>query len=62
MYSKQDWVTGETITEAKLDHMEQGIYDASDVSSVITAGSVKPVNSVAVLAYIASLDANNTLY
>ena len=62
MYSKQDWTTGEVITETKLDHMEQGIYDASDVSSVITAGSVKPVNSVAVLAYIASLDANDEEY
>ena len=62
MYTKQDWVTGEVITESKLDHMEQGIYDASDVSSVITAGSVKPVNSVAVLAYIASLDANDEEY
>ncbi len=62
MYAKQDWVTGEVITETKLDHMEQGIYDASDVSSVITAGSVKPVNSVAVLAYIASLDANDEEY
>ena len=62
MYSKQDWVTGEVITETKLDHMEQGLEEASDVSSVITAGSVKPVNSVAVLAYIASLEANEVEY
>lgn len=28
-YEKHDWQSGEVITEALLDHMEQGIYDAN---------------------------------
>ena len=62
MYTKNEWQNGDVITKSKLDHIEQGIYDSSDVSSVITAGSVKPVNSIAVIAYIASLDANDEEY
>ena len=32
MYTKQDWVTGEVITENKLDHMEQGIEELVTVA------------------------------
>lgn len=39
MYSKQDWVTGEVITETKLDHMEQGIEDASYIPQVTGSGT-----------------------
>ena len=39
MYSKQDWVTGEVITESKLDHMEQGIEDASYIPQVTGSGT-----------------------
>lgn len=28
-YEKHDWQAGEVITEALLDHIEQGIYDAN---------------------------------
>ena len=39
MYVKQDWVTGEVITETKLDHMEQGIEDASYIPQVTGSGT-----------------------
>lgn len=39
MYSKQDWVTGEVITETKLDHMEQGIEDASYIPQITGSGT-----------------------
>ncbi len=39
MYEKQDWVTGEVITETKLDHMEQGIEDASYIPQVTGSGT-----------------------
>lgn len=39
MYAKQDWVTGEVITETKLDHMEQGIEDASYIPQVTGSGT-----------------------
>lgn len=40
-YTKQDWTTGEVITEEKLDHMEDGIaQNASDISSLNTSLSV----------------------
>ena len=39
MYTKQDWVTGEVITETKLDHMEQGIEDASYIPQVTGSGT-----------------------
>ena len=39
MYTKQDWVTGEVITETKLDHMEQGIEEASYIPQVTGSGT-----------------------
>lgn len=30
-YEKHDWQAGEVITEALLDNMEQGIYDANQI-------------------------------
>ena len=39
MYTKQDWTTGEVITESKLDHMEQGIEDASYIPQVTGSGT-----------------------
>lgn len=29
-YTKNSWSTGDTITAAKLNHLEQGVYDASE--------------------------------
>ena len=29
-YTKNSWSTGDTITAAKLKHLEQGVYDASE--------------------------------
>lgn len=34
MYEKQTWVTGETITEDKLNHMEDGIATGGGIYSV----------------------------
>ena len=30
IYTKNSWSTGDTITAAKLNHLEQGVYDASE--------------------------------
>lgn len=58
MYSKQDWVTGEVITETKLDHMEQGIEDASYIPQVTGSGTsvtLEP-NKFYVFGEVAELD------
>ena len=58
MYSKQDWVTGEVITETKLDHMEQGIEDASYIPQVTGSGTsvtLQP-NQFYVFGEVAELD------
>ena len=34
-YEKQTWVTGETITAEKLNHMEDGIMESGGVVEVI---------------------------
>ena len=34
-YEKQTWTTGETITAAKLNHMEEGIEDAGGSGGVL---------------------------
>ena len=46
-YEKHDWATGETITEALLDHMEQGIADAQNATTV-PEGSVLAGSGVSV--------------
>lgn len=58
MYSKQDWVTGETITEAKLDHMEAGIEAASFIPQVIGTGTSVTLdpNKFYVFGEVAELD------
>lgn len=58
MYSKQDWVTGEVITETKLDHMEHGIEDASYIPQVTGSGTsvtLEP-NKFYVFGEVAELD------
>lgn len=58
MYAKQDWVTGEVITESKLDHMEQGIEDASYIPQVTGSGTsvtLEP-NKFYVFGEVAELD------
>ena len=58
MYTKQDWVTGEVITETKLDHMEQGIEDASYIPQVTGSGTsvtLQP-NQFYVFGEVAELD------
>ena len=58
MYTKQDWVTGEVITESKLDHMEQGIEDASYIPQVTGSGTsvtLQP-NQFYVFGEVAELD------
>ena len=58
MYTKQDWVTGEVITENKLDHMEQGIEDASYIPQVTGSGTsvtLQP-NKFYVFGEVAELD------
>lgn len=58
MYSKQDWVTGETITEAKLDHMEAGIEAASFIPQITGSGTsvtLQP-NQFYVFGEVAELD------
>ena len=58
MYSKQDWVTGEVITETKLDHMEQGIEDASYIPQVTGSGTSVTLdpNKFYVFGEVAELD------
>ena len=58
MYSKQDWVTGETITEAKLDHMEAGIEAASFIPQVTGSGTSVTLdpNKFYVFGEVAELD------
>lgn len=58
MYSKQDWVTGETITEAKLDHMEAGIEAASFIPQVTGSGTSVTLdpNKFNVFGEVAELD------
>lgn len=58
MYSKQDWVTGETITEAKLDHMEAGIEAASYIPLVTGSGTSVTLdpNKFYVFGEVAELD------
>lgn len=34
-YEKQTWECGETITAEKLNHIEDGIYDASQSGGVL---------------------------
>ena len=36
-YTKQTWANGDTITADKLNHIEDGIEDASDVTAITTA-------------------------
>ena len=58
MYSKQDWVTGEVITEAKLDHMEAGIEAASFIPQVTGSGTSVTLdpNKFYVFGEVAELD------
>lgn len=58
MYAKQDWVTGETITEAKLDHMEAGIEAASYIPQVTGSGTSVTLdpNKFYVFGEVAELD------
>ena len=58
MYTKQDWVTGEVITETKLDHMEQGIEDASYIPQVTGSGTSVTLdpNKFYVFGEVAELD------
>lgn len=58
MYTKQDWVTGETITEAKLDHMEAGIEAASYIPQVTGTGTSVTLdpNKFYVFGEVAELD------
>lgn len=58
MYTKQDWVTGETITEAKLDHMEAGIEEASYIPQVTGSGTSVTLdpNKFYVFGEVAELD------
>ena len=58
MYTKQDWVTGETITEAKLDHMEAGIEAASFIPQVTGSGTSVTLdpNKFYVFGEVAELD------
>lgn len=58
MYTKQDWVTGEVITETKLDHMEQGIEDASFIPQVTGTGTSVTLdpNKFYVFGEVAELD------
>ena len=58
MYTKHDWVTGEVITEAKLDHMEQGIEDASYIPQVTGSGTTVTLdpNKFYVFGEVAELD------
>lgn len=58
MYSKQDWVTGEVITENKLDHMEQGIEDSSYIPQVTGSGTSVTLeqNKFYVFGEVAELD------
>lgn len=46
-YEKHDWATGEDITEALLDHMEQGIADAQNATTV-PEGSVRAGSGLSV--------------
>ena len=58
MYSKQDWTTGEVITEAKLDHMEAGIEAASYIPQVTGSGTTVTLdpNKFYVFGEVAELD------
>ena len=58
MYSKQDWTTGEVITEAKLDHMEDGIEQASYIPQVTGSGTSVTLdpNKFYVFGEVAELD------
>lgn len=44
-YEKHDWQAGEVITEALLDNMEQGIYDANQIVGL--KGSATTVEELA---------------
>ena len=44
-YEKHDWQAGEVITEALLDNMEQGIYDANQIVGL--KGSTTTVEELA---------------
>lgn len=61
-YTKTVWETGDTITSEKLNNAENGIEAANDIQSTIVIDDVRPVNSIAVLSYIASLDASEEEY
>ena len=58
MYVKQDWVTGEVITETKLDHMEAGIEAASFIPQVTGSGTSVTLdpNKFYVFGEVAELD------
>lgn len=44
-YEKHDWQAGEVITEALLNNMEQGIYDANQIVGL--KGSATTVEELA---------------
>jgi len=48
MYSKQTWTNGEVITDAKLNHMEDGIAladEKQDISNLVTSLSSSSTNA-----------------
>ena len=49
-------------TKENFDNAVSGVVYSSNVKSTVTTGDYNPVNSVAVIAYINSLDATNTSY
>ena len=51
-YEKQTWVDGETITKAKLDHIEEGIANIE-----LTPGPVGPKGADAVINKLNKVDA-----
>lgn len=44
-YTKQTWATGDTITAAKLNHMEDGIAGAGPFDLVVTCNKLVPDTS-----------------
>lgn len=47
VYVPHDWATGEVITEELLDHMEQGIGDASEKSLIVEFTESEGSSSIA---------------
>lgn len=56
------WTVPLADTFDQLENTVNGKVNTSSIQSTVTSGNTNPVNSVAVIAYINSLDATNTLY